>query len=71
MAATTTGLLKGKTVALDELVPPLEGRRVRVVLEPLESQPEDLSDVILTQEEQAALGKHWVESGPQGPLDDE
>ena len=42
-----TGTVRGNTIALDEPVPPLEGRRVRVILEPL-----PVEDINLTSEEQ-------------------
>jgi hypothetical protein len=31
---TVTGFVKGQTIALDERVPELEGKRVRVLVEP-------------------------------------
>ncbi len=63
---TATGTLQGNVVTLDQAVPPLEGRRVRVVLEPLnDSEPE------LSADEQARIWKAWVDHGPQGPIDDE
>ncbi len=63
---TTTGTLQGNVVTLDQAVPPLEGRRVRVVLEPLNE-----SDSELSADEQARIWKAWVDHGPQGPIDDE
>ena len=71
MSRTWTGLLKGRTVWLDAPVPSFEGKRVRVVLEALERELEDSSGILLTPEEQAELGAHWVEHGPQGPINDD
>jgi hypothetical protein len=66
MSAEVTGTVHGNTITLDEAVPPLEGQRVRVSLEPLT----DL-DVVLTADEQAQLLREWAARGPQGPLDAE
>jgi hypothetical protein len=59
------GTVQGNTITLDTAVPPLEGRRVRVLIEPIEE------GVGLTPETQAQLWKTWIESGPQGPIEDE
>lgn len=64
MHTAVTGVVHGTTVALDEPVPPLEGRRVRVTLEPLTSD-----EVELSSEEQTRSLRDWAERGPQGPLD--
>ena len=58
---TTTGTVYGTTVPLDAAVPPLDGQRVRVVLEPLHA------DVRLPPDEQAEAWQCWVQAGPQGP----
>jgi len=58
------GTLYGNTITLDSAVPPLEGRRVRVVIEPL-----DEDEVISSPNQQAELWRTWVERGPQGPID--
>jgi hypothetical protein len=63
MSTSGTGLLKGKTIELEDPIPELEGKRVRVVLEPLE-EPR------LSAAEQRELWDQWVELGPQGPIDD-
>lgn len=60
------GTVRGNTIALDEPVPPLEGRRVRVILEPL-----PVEEISLTSEEQERLLREWAAKGPQGPLDAE
>lgn len=60
------GTLYGNTITLDSAVPPLEGRRVRVVIEPL-----DEGEVILSPNQQAQLWQAWVERGPQGPIDED
>jgi hypothetical protein len=62
---TSRGTVHGNTIMLDNAVPPLEGRRVLVLLEPLEDS-ETLDNVT-----QARLWKVWAESGPQGPIEDE
>jgi hypothetical protein len=66
MNAEVTGTVHGNTIALDEPVPPLEGCRVRVTLEPLST-----AEVELTAEEQARLLREWAAKGPQGPLEAE
>lgn len=66
MHAAVTGVVHGSTVALDEPVPPLEGQRVRVTLEPL---PSDEAAIELSAEEQRRVLHEWAERGPQGPLD--
>lgn len=65
MTAARQGTLHGNTITLDSAVPPLEGQRVRVVIEPL-----DETEVSLTPSAQAQLWRSWVEKGPQGPLDE-
>ena len=64
MHTAVTGIVHGSTVALDEPVPPLEGQRVRVTLEPLPSDELELSA-----EEQSRMLREWAERGAQGPLD--
>ena len=61
---SSTGTLRGNTITLDEAVPPLDGQRVRVIIEPAQ-------ETKLSADEQATLWNHWVERGPQGPIDDE
>jgi hypothetical protein len=58
-----TGRLDGMTITLDVPVPPLDGKRVRVVVEPVED-----SEAMLTAEQQAELFRKWVDDGPQGPI---
>jgi hypothetical protein len=65
MAETLMGKLQGKTITLEEPVPPLDGRRVRVLLEAVED-----SEVQLSDGEQEELWKAWTERGPQGPIDE-
>ncbi len=66
MAAALTGRVQGKVITLDEPLPPLEGRRVRISVEPLSDETPRLSD-----EEQAELWRRWVDRGPQGSIEDE
>lgn len=58
MAAAVTGIVHGKVIELDEAVPGLEGRRVRVVVQAEEPASLDAWDA-------------WVKSGPQGPIEDD
>ena len=60
------GTVRGTTITLDASVPPLEGKRVLVLIEPLEESEKELS-----RETQAQLWQAWVKSGPQGPIEDE
>lgn len=60
---TLTGFVKGQTIALDERVPELEGKRVRVLVEPADDS--NLGS------NQAAAWHEWVDRGPQGPIDDD
>ena len=73
MTRTLTGTLHGNVIELDLEAPEaapererLEGKRVRVALEPLDDADLELSAV-----EQERLWKHWVDRGPQGPIEDE
>lgn len=59
------GTVHGNTITLDNTVPPLEGRRVLVLIEPLEE------DKALDKATQERLWKLWAESGPQGPIEDD
>lgn len=63
--AAVTGVLHGNTITLDAPVPPLDGQRVRVLIA-LDDQ-----DLTLASEEQARLWDEWVQTGPQGPLEDD
>jgi hypothetical protein len=65
MAAALKGRLQGKTITLETTVPPLEGKDVRVLIEPLEEEIE------LSPEQHAELWREWVRRGPQGPISDE
>ncbi len=64
MTGKTTGTLHGTTITLDAPVPPLEGRRVRVILESLPAE-----EAPLAREEQDRLLREWAATGPQGPLE--
>ncbi len=63
--AAVTGVLQGNTITLDTPVPPLDGRRVRVIIEPADEEVE------LTREEQTRLWDAWVRQGPHGPIEDD
>jgi hypothetical protein len=60
------GWVHGNTIKLEAPVPPLEGKRVLVRIEPAE-----YSEVTLTPAAQANLWQAWVERGPQGPIEDD
>ncbi|HEY4180568.1 MAG TPA: hypothetical protein VGM90_27175 [Kofleriaceae bacterium] len=55
--------MHGKTIELEDAVPELDGKRVRVVVEPVDEQR-------LGIEQQAELWKAWIARGPQGPIDE-
>ena len=65
MANAILGTLHGTTITLDAPVPPLDGQRVRVVVE---RAPDE---AVLTPEENAALLREWAAHGPQGRIDTE
>jgi hypothetical protein len=64
MGNAVTGVLHGATITLDAPLPPLDGRRVRVIIEPVEERE-------LSAAENAALLREWAARGPQGPIEDE
>ena len=64
MAAAVSGVVHGNVIELDEAVPGLEGRRVRVVVEPVDDAPEDRA-------EQQRAWEAWAARGPQGPVEDD
>jgi hypothetical protein len=66
MTASRQGVVHGKTITLDDELPPFEGKRVRVVLEIVED-----SELELDPPEQARLWQQWAAQGPQGPLGEE
>jgi hypothetical protein len=64
MGEQLTGWLRGNTITLETAAPPLEGKRVRIKIEPAED-----SEAVLSPEEQARLWQEWVDHGPQGPVE--
>ncbi|HEX4963734.1 MAG TPA: hypothetical protein VF173_23105 [Thermoanaerobaculia bacterium] len=64
MAEHLTGWIHGNTITLETMTPPLEGKRVRIRIEPAED-----SEAEIRPEEQAQLWQEWVAQGPQGPVD--
>jgi hypothetical protein len=72
MAHTLTGTVRGNSIIIDAMGPildgrlDLEGRRVRVAVEPLGE-----TEIELSAEEQGRLLQAWAEHGPQGPIEDE
>ncbi|MBI4818771.1 MAG: hypothetical protein HY791_21050 [Deltaproteobacteria bacterium] len=65
MIESATGILHGHIISLDTAVPPLEGKRVRVLLE-----PEYEDNTRLSNEAQHELWSAWLQRGPQGPIED-
>jgi hypothetical protein len=63
MASALTGVLHGTTITLDEPLPPLDGHRVRVMVEPADDE------MVLSAEDNARLLHEWAEHGPQGPIE--
>jgi len=63
--AASNGILHGTTITLDSPVPPLDGKRVRVLL----ALADD--DATLAAEQQAEVWNRWVAHGPQGPIEDD
>jgi hypothetical protein len=62
MTTTRKGLLHGNTITLETTVPPFEGQRVHVLIEPIEERAE------LSAQEQAKFWQEWTDKGPQGPI---
>lgn len=61
----TRGIVNGKQVVLEDAVPDLDGQRVRVQLDALDDEK------ALSPAEQLDAWRDWVESGPQGPIEDD
>jgi hypothetical protein len=61
MTTALKGLLHGNTITLEETVPPLEGQRVHVLIEPVEK-------TALSAQEQTELWRQWADRGPQRPI---
>jgi len=61
----TRGIVHGKQVVLENPVPSMDGKRVRVRLDVLDEER------MLSPAEQIEAWRQWVESGPQGPIEDE
>lgn len=58
-----TGLLRGTTIELEQTVPEMDGKRVHVLLEPVDEQ-------LLSARDQRELWQAWVAGGPDGPIED-
>jgi hypothetical protein len=63
MANAVTGTLKGTIITLDAPVPPLDGHRVRVVVEQADEE------MFPSPEENAKHWAAWIAHGPQGPIE--
>ena len=66
MRNAVTGIVRGNLISLDEPLPELDGRRVRLHLEP-EEQPE----AVVPADEQNRFWRVWAEKGPDGPIENE
>ncbi len=64
VAAPVMGFVHGNTVTLDAPVPPLDGKRVAVFLEPAD-------EPALERPIQMNAWQDWVANGPQGPIEDD
>ena len=56
---TRQGTVRGNTITLDTAIPPLEGKRVLVLIEPLGGGENQLSP-----ETRSRVWQEWVEKGP-------
>jgi hypothetical protein len=63
---TLTGRLQGNLITLEEKPVQLEGRLLRIVVEPIED-----AELQLSAEQQREALNAWIERGPQGPLPDD
>jgi hypothetical protein len=64
VASALKGRVQGKTIVLDDSIPPLDGRRVLVVVEAAD-EPE------LNKAQSLDAWNAWVAKGPQGPIADD
>ena len=64
MVAAISGVVHGKVIELDEIMPGLEGRRVRVVVEPLEETATDPVEL-------RRAWDAWAARGVEGPIEDD
>ena len=62
--AAISGVVHGKVIELDEVMPGLEGRRVRVVVEPLEVTATDPVEL-------RRAWEAWAARGVEGPIEDD
>ena len=65
MGKAVLGHVHGKTITLEKAIPRFDGRRVRVLLEPVED------DVQIEHKDQVRLWQEWLDRGPQGPIADD
>ena len=64
MVAAISGVVHGKVIELDEVMPGLEGRRVRVVVEPMEETATDPVEL-------RRAWDAWAVRGVEGPIEDD
>jgi hypothetical protein len=64
MTTPSRGRVQGNTVVRDESVPPLDGKRVLVVLELA-------GEAQLSVQQNLDACTAWAATGPQGPIDDD
>jgi hypothetical protein len=60
------GRLHRNTITLEATLPSLEGKEVRILIEPVEEADLELSPV-----EQARLWREWAAHGPEGPIEND
>jgi hypothetical protein len=61
-----SGIVHGNVITLDQPLVALDGKRVRVVIAPIED-----TDLALDPNAQTRLWKDWVQRGPKGPIEDD
>lgn len=63
--AIAIGVVRGNTITLDEALPELDGKRVRVTV------ASEARELELSADEQAGLWNEWIRQGPQGAIGEE
>ena len=61
-----SGTIHGNVITLDQPLVALDGKRVRVVIVPIED-----ADLALDSNAQTRLWKDWIQRGPKGPIEDD
>ncbi len=63
---TLTGRLRGNQITLDEKPKDLDGKLLKILVEPIED-----AELKLSAEEQRSALEAWIGRGPQGPIVDD